>query len=159
MKRRWLITLLLCVAVLGGALAFRLWPRTLSPDQCGTVYRHYAAVEGVEATYIKDKHIGGDEQVDVTLLKATDSTSWATLLRDLDMPDFDVEADDDFFVLGGSDLLTVLGYTSYQRVPFAPGLCDLVVLWPAESTVCIFHIATEAQYDRLLKNQFDNLEQ
>ena len=83
MKRRWLITLLLCVAVLGGALAFRLWPRTLSPDQCGTVYRHYAAVEGVEATYIKDKHIGGDEQVDVTLLQATDSTSWATLLRDL----------------------------------------------------------------------------
>ena len=43
--------------------------------------------------------------------------------------------------------------------PFSPGLCDFVVLWPAESTVCIFHIATEAQYDRLLKNQFDNLEQ
>lgn len=154
MKRRWLITLLLCIVVLGGALAFRLWPRTLSPDQCGTVYRHYAAVEGVEATYIKDKHIGGNEQVDVTLLQATDSTSWATLLRDLDMPDFDVEADDDFFV----HYLAAKEHPD-QRVPFAPGLCDLVVLWPAESTVCIFHIATEAQYDRLLKNQFDNLEQ
>lgn len=142
------------MVVLGGALAFRLWPRTLSPDQCGTVYRHYAAVEGVEATYIKDKHIGGNEQVDVTLLQATDSTSWATLLRDLDMPDFDVEADDDFFV----HYLATKEHPD-QRVPFAPGLCDLVVLWPAESTVCIFHIATEAQYDRLLKNQFDNLEQ
>ena len=142
------------MTLVGGAVAWRMCPRTVPMEQCSATYRHYADVDGIDASFVKGKHIGGDEQVDVTLLQATDSTSWATLLRDLDMPDFDVEADDDFFV----HYLAAKEHPD-QRVPFAPDLCDLVVLWPAESTVCIFHIATEAQYDRLLKNQFDNLEQ
>lgn len=140
--------------LVGGAVAWCLWPRTLSPDECSAIYRHYATVEGVDATYIKDKQIGDGDKVDVTYLHAVDSMGWATLLHDLDMPDFEVEPGDDFFI----HYLAAKEHPE-QRVPFAPGLCDLVVLWPAESSVCVFHIATEAHYDRLLKYQFDNLEQ
>lgn len=135
-------------------MAWHMWPRTLSPDQCSATYRHYAAVEGVSASFIKNKRIGGGDKVDITLLQATDSAAWTSLLRDLEMPDFDVEADEDFFI----HYLAAKEHPE-QRVPFAPGLCDLVVLWPAERMVCIFHIATEAQYDRLLKHEFDNIEQ
>lgn len=144
--------LLLCLILVGGAVAWRMWPRTVPADRCSAVYRHYAVVEGVDASFIKDKHIGG-EQVDVTLLHAADSKAWECLMRDLDMPDFDIEADDDCFV----------HYCAARehpelRVPFAPGLSDLVVLWPAGREVCIFHIDSEAQYDRLLKQQFDKIE-
>lgn len=130
-----------------------MWPRTVAANQCSTIYRHYATIEGVDASFIKDKRIGGGEQVDVTLLQATDSAAWVMLLRDLDMPDFDIEPDEDFFV----HFLSAKEHPEI-RVPFAPGLCDLVVLWPSESTVCIFHIETETQYDRLLRHEFNNLE-
>lgn len=129
-------------------------PRAVPPEQCSSIYRRYAATGDISASFIKDKRIGGDDRVGVTLLEAADTVAWTRLMHDLDMPDLNVEPDDNLFV----HYLAARDHPE-QRVPFAPGLCDLVVLWPANRTVCIFHIETEAQYDRLLKHEFDNVEQ
>ena len=142
------------MVLVGGAVAWKVWPRTVPADQCSVTYRHYADVAGIDASFIKDKRIGGGDCVDVTLLEATDSAAWVSLLRDFDMQAFDVEPDEDFFI----HYLSAKNHPE-QRVPFAPGLCDLVVLWPANLSACIFHIETEAQYDRLLKHEFENIEQ
>ena len=152
MKRRWLITLLLCVVALGGTLTCRLWPRTLSPDQCGTVYRHYAAVEGVEATYIKDKHIGGDDKVDVTLLQATTDSSWHALLSDFDIPDLyeKIGTDKVFFRL-------IKKCHTEERPDTANGDNDVLAASPKNRTIGIFHITDKSQIKPIVFHQINKL--
>ena len=45
------------LAIVLVALAVRLWPRTVPFDQCSDLYKQYANVEGIDATFIfkKDK--------------------------------------------------------------------------------------------------------
>lgn len=74
------------LAIVLVALAVRLWPRTVPFDQCSDVYKRYAAVDGVDATFIKDYKVNDTVLVDVTLLEATDSMGWATLKKDFDIP-------------------------------------------------------------------------
>ena len=75
------------LAIVLVALAVRLWPRTVPFDQCSDVYKRYAAVDGVVATFINDYKVNDTVFVDVTLLEATDSMGWATLKKDFEVPD------------------------------------------------------------------------
>ena len=74
------------LAIVLVALAVRLWPRTIPFDQCSDVYKRYAAVDGVDATFIKDYKVNDTVFVDVTLLEAKDSVGWATLKKDFEVP-------------------------------------------------------------------------
>ena len=74
------------LAIVLVALAVRLWPRTIPFDQCSDVYKRYAAVDGVDATFIKDYKVNDTVFVDVTLLEATDSVGWVTLKNDFGVP-------------------------------------------------------------------------
>lgn len=85
------------LAIVLVALAVRLWPRTVPFDQCSDLYKQYVAVEGINATYIKDYKVNDTVFVDVTLLEATDSMGWATLKKDFEIlnpsPDFQQRID------------------------------------------------------------------
>ena len=74
------------LAIVLVALAVRLWPRTVPFDQCSDVYKRYAAVDGVDATFIKDYKVNDTVFVDVTLLEAKDSVIWTTLKKDFEIP-------------------------------------------------------------------------
>lgn len=74
------------LAIVLVALAVRLWPRTVPFDQCSDLYKQYANVEGIDATFIKDYKVNDTVFVDVTLLEATDSMGWATLKKDFEIP-------------------------------------------------------------------------
>ena len=87
MKAKQLILpIIIFLAIVLVALVVRLWPRTIPFDQCSDVYKRYAAVDGVEATFIKDYKVNDTVFVDVTLLEATDSVGWATLKKDFEVP-------------------------------------------------------------------------
>ena len=85
MKRSWLITILFCLLLLGGGGAVLLLPQVVPFDQCSDLYKQYVAVEGINATYIKDYKVNDTVFVDVTLLEATDSM-WHTLMKDFNIP-------------------------------------------------------------------------
>ncbi|MCQ2297876.1 MAG: hypothetical protein MJZ51_04555 [Bacteroidales bacterium] len=74
-----------------GTLAVKLWPRTVPFDRCSAIYRHYAGIEGIDASFIKDFKINDTLFVDVTLLEAKDSASWATLKHDFSIPELTPE--------------------------------------------------------------------
>ncbi|MBR4506765.1 MAG: hypothetical protein IKP21_08325, partial [Bacteroidales bacterium] len=80
MKRTALLLTLAAVAVLGGTLVLRLWPRSLPPEECSELYRAYMDTPGVDATFIRGFQVNDTVSVDVTLLQTTDSAGWATLL-------------------------------------------------------------------------------
>ncbi len=82
MRRTWLISALLCLAIVGGAVAYKLWPRTVPLAECSEVYRRYADTPGINAAYIKDYRVNDSVTVCVTLLEALDSSSWDSLKND-----------------------------------------------------------------------------
>ncbi len=71
MKKSWPITILVCLLILVGGALILGWPRTVSFDQCSDVYKRYAKMDGVYATFIKDYKVNGSIFVDVTMLEAT----------------------------------------------------------------------------------------
>ena len=67
-------------------LAVRLWPQTLRDDQCSPLYRQYAHVPGIEASFVKGFRINDTLAIDATLLRATDSAGWQRLREDYEVP-------------------------------------------------------------------------
>ena len=82
MKRSWLITILICLLLLCGGGAVLLLPQVVPFDQCSDVYKRYADMDGVDATFIKDYKVNDSIRVNVTLLQATDSVSWNIIAKD-----------------------------------------------------------------------------
>ena len=86
-KPKQLLTVIIILAIVLLALAVRLWPRTVPYAQCSDLYKRYAAIDGIDATFIKDFKVNDTLFVDVTLLEAKDSAGWATLKRDFEIQD------------------------------------------------------------------------
>lgn len=79
MKKNNIISIAIFVVVVGGAAAWKYWPRVVPYAECSEVYRQWAGADGVEATFVRDYHVNDTIAVDVTLLQATDSAGWDTL--------------------------------------------------------------------------------
>ena len=85
-QKKLILPSIIFLAIIFVALAVRLWPRTIPFDQCSDLYKQYANVEGIDATFIKDYKVNDTVFVDVTLLEAKDSADWATLKNDFGVP-------------------------------------------------------------------------
>lgn len=103
MKKSWLLTVLCCLLILAGCLIVIRCPRTVPLDQCSSIYRHYAEMPGIDATFIKDYKVNDTVAVDVTLLEARDAAGWETLKRDFAVPELDAELQQ--FIDNGEDLI------------------------------------------------------
>ena len=75
------------LAIVLVALAVRLWPRTVPFDQCSDLYKQYANVEGIDASFIKDYKVNDTLTLDVTLLEATTDSAWQALCADFALSD------------------------------------------------------------------------
>ena len=78
-------------------MAYKYMPRTVPYEQCSEVYKRYAEVEGVRASFVKDFRLNDSVAVDVVLLEATDSAGWVRLQVDFDVPIVPKEYEDIFF--------------------------------------------------------------
>ena len=86
-KRFWLVVGLLLLVECAALWAYRSCSRTLPESQCSEVYRRYAHVPGVEAAFVKGFPINDTLGVDVTLLRATDSAGWDSLMMGFHIPE------------------------------------------------------------------------
>lgn len=86
MRKKWLITVLLGFLIMGVGAWVLSWPRTVPFSQCSEVYQKYAGNPGIDASFVKNFRINDTLNVDVTVLKATDSVGWATMLSDFNIP-------------------------------------------------------------------------
>lgn len=87
----WPFILALCLLIVVGTLAVKLWPRTVPFDQCSDIYKRYVGVEGIDVSFIKDFKVNDSVFVDVTLLEAKDSAGWAALKHDFSVPELNAE--------------------------------------------------------------------
>lgn len=159
MKRAWLITIIICLVILGGGAAVLLLPQVVPFDQCSDVYKRYADMDGVDATFIKDYKVNDSIRVNVTLLQATDSVSWNIIAKDLNVPP-PPEIPDEYkglFIQSNS-----FGYFIVKNKPNEDKQMhnkrkDICTFSREKMTICIFHTCDETQIDAILDNSIDEI--
>lgn len=143
------------LAIILVALAVRLWPRTVPFDQCSDVYKRYAAVDGVEATFIKDYKVNDTVFVDVTLLEATDSAGWATLKKDFEVPNPPPVAQQ--FIDNGEDLIGVklIPKSTTTDTILTPYPNDVLAISHLKRSLIVFHIANAEEKHAVFHYNFE----
>lgn len=152
--KQFLLPAIIFLAIVLVALAVRLWPRTVPFDQCSDLYKQYANVEGIDATFIKDYKANDTVFVDVTLLEATDSVSWTTLKKDFEVPD--PSPDLQQFIDSGEDLIYVklIPKTTASDTILNPYPNDVLAISPLNRTLTIFHIANAEEKHAVLHHNY-----
>lgn len=153
MKRSWLITILVCLLILGGGGAVLLLPQVVPFDQCSDVYKRYAKMDGVDATFIKDYKVNDTVFVDVTLLEARSDSAWNVLLHDFNItppPREVIEITSD----GCIDIWAAPKKDYSLPMDSFPLNNDLIAISWTERRISVFSIETMLQLRSLKRNQF-----
>ena len=150
-----ILPIIIFLAIVLVALAVRLWPRTVPFDQCSDVYKRYAAVDGVDATFIKDYKVNDTVFVDATLLEAKDSAVWVMLKNDFEVPNPGPIAQQ--FIDNGEDLIgvklipkSIAVDTTSKEYPN-----NLLAISYLNHTLTIFHIKNDVEKHAVKYHNFD----
>ncbi len=154
MKRSWLITILFCLLLLGGGGVVLLLPQVVPFSQCSDVYKRYAKMDGVDATFIKDYKINDTVFVDATLLESTDSNVWEVLCKDFDIVSFKLYPEEYRKKMTSSNSYSV----RVIRDTIKDGkdiyyMRDVIIYSHPNRTMCIFKGMNEKQYDAIIENK------
>jgi hypothetical protein len=150
-----LLPAIIFLAIVLVALAVRLWPRTVPFDQCSDLYKQYANVEGIDATFIKDYKVNDTVFVDVTLLEAIDSVGWATLKKDFEVPNPPPVAQQ--FIDNGKDLIGVklIPKSTTTDTILTPYPNDVLAFSHLKRSLIVFHTKNKAEEHAVLFYNFD----
>ena len=146
--KQFLLPAIIFLAIVLAALAVRMWPRTVPFEQCSDIYKQYANVEGVDATFIKDYMVssGTDSAgkdtviVDITVLEAKDSASWLTLKKDFEV--IDPPPDIQKYIDDGEDLIytkLISKSTTENAIPNTYPY-NLLAISHLNHTLTVFHV-------------------
>ena len=154
MKRSWLITIFICLLLLGGGGAVLFLPQVVPFDQCSDVYKKYAGMDGVDVTFIRDYKVNDTVYVDVTYIEATTDSSWNEIKRD-----FQISIPPEIMDLYDSNSvdLKFAPHNNYSS-PIDSILInnDIIVFTYFKQTVLVFDIKDEKQSDAIINRQIIN---
>lgn len=154
MKRSWLITILFCLLLLGGDGAVLLLPQVVPFSQCSDVYKRYAKMDGVDATFIKDYKINDTVFVDVTLLETKDTALWDSLCAD-----FGIASITKFPIKFRDNLTASNSYSLRVIKDSADSDCGVeyrkyvIIFSYSRMTMCIFHNVDNIQYTAIIEKE------
>ena len=154
MKRSWLITILICLLLLCGGGAVLLLPQVVPFDQCSDVYKRYADMDGVDATFIKDYKVNDTVFVDVTLLETKDTALWDSLCKDFGIALFSMypkeyreimSIEHSFGQRVIKDTIVLENDSLYKE--------NLIIFSHINMSMCIFHKINDSQYDAIVNEK------
>lgn len=149
----WPATLTLCLLIVLGALAVKLWPRTVPFEQCSEVYKKYAGADGVDATFLKDFRVNDSVAVDVVLLEARTDSAWGMLLQEFNITPPPQEVTE----ILGDDRIDIWGAPKKDySLPMDSILLnnDLIAMSWTDRRISVFSIETMQQLRSVMHNQF-----
>ncbi|MBR1765468.1 MAG: hypothetical protein IJ745_00335 [Bacteroidales bacterium] len=157
MNKKHIVPIALIVVILGGTLAIRLWPRTLTAEQCSEVYQKYVGRDDIQATFIKDKRINDSIAVNMTMLSAAGDSGWAVLQHDFNMPVIPKEYEE-YFYADTNQLSLKLVPKKNPSLPMDSIISnnDLVATSYSKRLICIFSIENTSQLKAILRDSYDN---
>lgn len=154
----WPVTLAICLLIVLGTVAIRLWPRTVPFEQCSKLYQKYSDKPNLKSAFIKDFRINDTIFVDVTLIIATDLTSWNSLKSDLHIPDLDPEVQK----LISEDMIfsrQVNKHDNSQTIEGNSPDAELMAISYSRKTICVIHVENEEEAHAILYHNFDKSNQ
>ena len=155
MKRRILLfslAALLCVATVA---FFKYRAAIFRSGNVSELYRTYKDTPGIDATFIKDFHVNDTVSVDVTLLQATDSAGWETLLSNVRMTK---DTEEHFKILKNKKAVSSQSFPKgHLGLPPDPVFInnDLLTIDWAEHSLAIFHITERKQLEAIISYHLD----
>lgn len=157
MKKSWPITILVCLLILGGGALILGWPRTVPFSQCSDLYKQYVAVEGINATYIKDYKVNDTVFVDVTLLEAKTDSAWTVLQTDFNVPIIPEEYRELVANYSSVDFWLASKNNHRDRTDTIISHNDIIVMSRQMQTICICHIENKRQSDAIVNKEIHDL--
>lgn len=157
MKKSWPITILFCLLIIGGGAAVILWPRTVPLQECSEIYQKYAKQPMIKASFIQDFIINDTVSVNVTLLQSIDSTGWATLRKDFNIPKLDSEMQQ--LINNGDEMVFTIQVDKHDYSHIIKGYSpdvELLAISYLMKSVCIFHVNDEDEIHAVLFYNLDN---
>lgn len=154
MKRSWLITILICLLLLCGGGAVLLLPQVVPFDQCSDMYKRYADMDGVDATFIKGYKVNDTVFVDVTLLETKDTALWDSLCKDFGIALFSMypkeyreimSIEHSFGQQVIKDTIVLENDSLYKE--------NLIIFSHINMSMCIFHKINDSQYDAIVNEK------
>lgn len=152
-----ILSAVIFLAVLGVALAVRLWPRTVPFDQCSDLYKQYAGMEGIDATFIKNFKMNDTVFIDVTLLEAKNDSAWLTLQTNFNIPIIPEEYRELF------ENTDAIDYWLAPKGKYIPPMDsvllnnDAVAVSRKMHLVSVFHLTNETQADVIFLKKLHEL--
>ena len=144
---------LVMVVVLLAMVRFRHSGEVVPLSQCSPVYRHYAQVSGIEASFVKDFPLNDTVSIDVTLLQATTGPAWQRLKDDFGYLSHDQEYEDK---RGNIDYKFSPKKNYSQPMDQSCFLNnDGIVFSHKEKIICVFHFCRQLQREAFLDWQFN----
>lgn len=133
-------------------------PRTVPLSQCSELYQRYHKVEGVEASYIQGFALNDSTTVDITVLKATDSTGWDLLKADFNIHELLPIVVDEINQGGRSVTLKLFPKDCPgQSTDTIFTNNDAVVICRDQLLICVFHLVSEKQYDDIVNHNIKDI--
>ncbi len=156
MLKRRLIPLLIALVPPFVVLAVLLAQRSIPAAEASDLYRRYEHSEHISATFIKDFPIDDTLCVDVTLLQATDSAGWETLLSLFGIKDAPQRLNDMY--AEGRDIVTLsLTPRDHPDLPMDKSNLlnnNVVATSRVHHTISIFETKTEQEIDAVLHSKY-----
>lgn len=156
MRRKRILSILISFIIIIGGVGVVAVPRIVPFGQCSGVYQQYADVEGVDACFFRDYSLDDSTRIDVTCLKAGQSTQWESLLRDFGFTYTDGTSDGTAQRSGIQ--LRYAPRTDYS-LPMDSSILnnDVVVASYDDRRLVVFHISTQRQVEAIVRCQLSNL--
>ena len=154
MKNKYLLPSILFVLIIVVTLVCRLFPRTVPFDQCSDVYKRYAKMDGVDATFIKGYKVNDTVFVDVTLLETKDTALWDSLCKDFGIALFSMypkeyreimSIEHSFGQQVIKDTIVLENDSLYKE--------NLIIFSHINMSMCIFHKINDSQYDAIVNEK------
>ena len=144
MNKRTCITLAIIAVGLAVCAGFFLFPRQLTPEECGALYQRYKDAEGIDASFIKDFPVNDTLTTDALLLEAATDSAWCELLLDFGVPEEMIElykSDKNFFTGDESNSVMLFYRDKKDYRKFLPQIdpdSRLVIASFGKNSLCVF---------------------
>ena len=153
--RFWVAVGVLAVLTASAVMVVQRWHRLFPSNEVSEVYKRYAEVEGVRASFVKDFWLNDSVAVDVVLLEATDSAGWVRMQKGLGIvprpPEVEAVSDTNAIDtwLASKDDYTK-GKDSVKQNN------DLIAVSYYKRKVSVFILESEEQEDAIVTYQLNN---
>ena len=151
-RRFWPFVALLCLVAAGAVACLTAGAHR---PETSDVYRRYANLPGVDATFVKAYPVNDTLSVDVTLLQATDTAAWHQLSDDFR---FNNDTKATMAKLTDSDLECLAVITSQRYYADSTANKKFIgVVSPIKKYICIFHCTDTQTWNRLFNAVYDKV--